>query len=35
MREGTEVEIWGQVVGHERVRGRCGEVWRMGAVRLD
>ena len=35
MREGTEVEIWGQVVGHERVGGRSGEVLCRGTARLD
>lgn len=35
VREGTEVKIRGQVVGHERVIGRGGEVLSRGAVRLD
>lgn len=33
--EGTEVEKRRQVVGHEMMRARGGEVWRRGAVRLD
>ncbi len=35
VREGTEVKIRGQVVGHERVIGRGGEVLSRGAARLD
>ncbi len=29
-----EVFLRGQVVGHEMMRGRGGEVWRMGTARL-
>jgi len=35
VREETDVEKREQVVGHERVRGRGGEVLSRGAVRLD
>lgn len=34
VRKGTEVEKMRQVVGHEMMRGRGGEVWRRGTARL-
>ncbi len=34
VREGTDVDKRGQVVGHEMMRDRGGEVWRMGTARL-